>query len=98
VKPFLQQSSGQILAQIGKDELDIFVFFPQLFQSFNHHFALVLFLVMAVVHHEKDVDGQIWIVKGQRLDGAGLADVQTAAAGRLMKKAFGPSLLSSCKV
>ena len=42
--------------------------------------------MMAVVHHEKDVDGQIWIVNGQRLDGAGLADVQTAAAGRFNEK------------
>jgi hypothetical protein len=39
-----------------------------------------------VVHHEKDVDSQIGIVKGQRLGGAGLVDVQTTTAGRFDEK------------
>ncbi len=64
-----------------------FSYFDFNFSSVLLASTLLLFLMAVVVHHEKDVDSQIGIVKSQRLDdGAGLADVQTTAAGRFDEK------------
>lgn len=94
VEPFLQQSSGNKLVQTDGGKSDVVVLFFELLNSFGQHLAFgfdSFRLTMAsIVHHEKDVDIQSWIVKGQRLDGAGLADVQTSAAGCFQEKGVLP--------